>query len=134
MRPAMLFPDVENWAVGNPAGYLRTALAARAESYATGAHVSNKDDPAKVRRVVFRSDGGPRANEVMQTVRFGCRVFAATEEDATDLALLVAALLEAGRGNGPVNRVTTNSPIPVDDPKGPMRYVTGEITVRGTAL
>ncbi len=126
MRPALLFPDVELWATG----YLRAALIARGETV----HVDVKDKTTAAKRVIFRGDGGYRANVSMQAVRFGVRVFGGTEKATNDLALLVAALLQAAPGNGPVNSANVSHPFAVADDTGPMRYLTGELRVRGTPL
>lgn len=126
MRIPLVFPDVELWATG----YLRSALDARSETV----FVSNEDTENEGRRVIFRDDGGWRANETMQARRFGCRVFGTDKQDTSDLAALVAALLEDATGDGPVKRVTVAPPFPVPDPTGPMRYFTGELFVTGTPL
>ncbi len=129
--PVVVMPDVELWATG----HLRTALAARLEAYASNVHVSNAVPATRLSRmVIVRRDGGPRLDHVREVARLGVRVWAMTERDATDLARLVAALLWAAPNGAPVLRVTQpTGPTPVADPSGqPLRYLTFEVTVRGT--
>ena len=127
--PVVVQPDVELWATG----YLRAALAARPESYAVGVRVSNAK-VGNVRQVVVRRDGGPRLDLVREAARLGVNVWGETEQDATDLARLVAALLWAAPDGNPVVKVTQPGGIsPVADSSGqPLRYMTFEITTRGS--
>ena len=128
--PVVIFPDVDLWATG----YLRSALAARAEPYAAGVKVAVTVPATRpARLVVVRRDGGPRLDVARETARLGVRVWAGTEQDATDLARLVAALLWAAPDGNPVLKVTqTSGPSPVPDSSGqPLRYLTFEVTTRG---
>lgn len=131
--PTVIFPDVELWATD----WLRTALADRTETYATGVHVGNAV-PAdrRDRMVIFRRDGGPRIDATREAARLAVRVWAATEQDATDLARLVAALLWAAPNGDPVLRVAQQmGPSPIADQSGqPLRYMTFEVVVRGEQL
>lgn len=132
-QPApILFPDVELWATG----YLRTALAAREETYAAGVYVANTvPNPRRNRMVILRRDGG-RAFDVFDDARVSVRVWAATEQDATDLSRLVAALLWAAPDGSPVVRVTQesgNSPVP-DESGAHLRYSVFTIRTRGDQL
>lgn len=129
---AVLFPDVELWATG----YLRTALAARMEPYAADVLVSNRvPTTRRARMVIVRRDGG-QANGLRDEARVGVNVWAATEQDATDLARLVAALLWAAPDGAPVLAVGQQSgPSPVPDESGAARrYMVFEIATRGEAL
>ena len=130
MTTLVLFPDVEAWAVG----YLKVAIAARAEAYCSGVTVSNdrKGDTGRV--VTVRNDGGPQLDPIRSVARLGVNVWAATNEDATDLANMVRALLLASPNGNPVVRARGQSgPIAIPDDVGPHRYLTVELTVRGTA-
>lgn len=131
MIPVVVQPDVELWATG----YLRAALGDRGEAFASDVLVSNTVPvPRQPRMVVVRRDGGPRLDVVREAARLGVRVWAGSEQDATDLARLVAALLWAAPDGAPVVRVTQPGGIsPVaDESKQPLRYMTFEITTRGT--
>lgn len=122
----VVFPDTELWAIA----YLRAALAD------PDVFLGNVDrDTTKVKRVIVRRDGGPQRSPVTEVARLGIRVFAATEQDATDLARLVQAHLAVCAGQGPVRRYRgLSGPSAVADPAGPLRYLTCELTVVGTAL
>lgn len=123
--PVVVFPDVELWTTE----YLRTALAD------STVFVGNVDKSTKTKRVIVRRDGGPTLSPVTEAARLGVRVFAPTEQAATDLARLVQAHLSASPGNGPVRRYRgLSGPSAVADPAGPLRYFTCELTVVGSAL
>lgn len=133
MPAAVVFPDIELWATG----YIRTALAGRPESYALNVHVSNETPRSRRdRMVIVRRDGGPRLDEVREAARLAVRVWGRTEQEATDLARLVRALIWVAPDGNPVLRVTELSgPTPVaDESKQPLRYMTFELTLRGTNL
>lgn len=133
MQPLVLFPDVEDWAVG----YLDDALAARAETYAANVFVSNKVPSPRVdRMVIIRRDGGPRLDVARETCRLGIRVWAETDAIGADLTQLVRALLAASPGEGPVRRhAETAGPSYVVDESGqPLRFFTAELIVRGSDL
>jgi hypothetical protein len=126
MTSPIIFPDVELWATG----YLRTALA----NYGyPGMFVSNKREK-QTTAVWVRRDGGP-AGQVLETPRLGVNVFAPSEQAVTNLARTVSALLCAAPDGSPVTRVVQMSgPSPIPDESGPRRYMTFELTVRGSAL
>jgi hypothetical protein len=133
--PLVIFADVELWA----AGYLRARLATRSEPYASGVFVGNVvPSTRRDRMVVFRRDGGFRTNAMLDAARLSVRVWARTEQEATDLARLVRALLHDATSDddGPVTRVIDQSgPSPVADESGqPMRFLVCELYVRGQAL
>jgi hypothetical protein len=128
--PVMVFPDVELWACQ----YLQAALADRPESFAADVYVGNvvpaTRDP---RMVVVRRDGGP-VNRHWDHARLTVRVWGSSEQEATDLARLTAALLWAAPTGDPVIRVdqpTGSTPV-ADDSRQPLRLLTFEVTVRGT--
>lgn len=129
---AVLFPDVELWA----STFLRAALAARAEPYAANVFVSNQVPPVRRdRMVIVRRDGGtPEA--LRDQAYLSVRVWATTEQDATDLARLVTALLWSAPTGDPVLMVRQQSGAsPVADESGqPLRFIVMEIHTRGEAL
>lgn len=126
MSAPIIFPDVELWATG----YLRTALA----SYGyPGTFVSNRRE-SQATAVWVRRDGGPTLDVVRETARVGVNVFAPTEQAATNLARTVSALLRDAADGNPVVRVEqVAGPSPIADTT-PRRFMSFEITVRGTAL
>jgi hypothetical protein len=129
--PVVVFPDVELWACD----HLRAALAGRPEPYAAGVHVSNVvPSPRTDRMVVVRRDGGPRLDHTRDLARLTVRVWGSSEQEATDLARLVAALLWAAPDGQPVIRVDQpTGPTPVaDDSRQPLRLQTFDLIVRGT--
>jgi hypothetical protein len=138
----VVFPDVELWATG----WLRSALTARAEPYAADVFVSNARPSAEAwtsahpsipypaRMVTVRRDGGPRLDVVREAARLGVNVWGKTEQEASDLARLVRALLWSAPDGDPVCKVTeTSGPSPIPDVQ-PRRYMTFELVVRGTDL
>lgn len=130
--PAVIFPDVKAWATA----YVRAALAARTESFASDVTVMGRvPDPRPARLVTIRDDGGPRS-AVTKTVSLGVNVWAATEKDCGDLAALVVAILEASAGVGAVvAHTSTFGPAEVAESSGqPHRYASVDLVVRGTAL
>lgn len=131
LLPVIVFPDVELWACQ----YLQAELATRAEPYAADVYVGNTVPNTRTgRMVVVRRDGGPRLELVRETARLTVRVWGSSEQEATDLARLVAALLWAAPTGEPVIRVTQpTGPTPVaDDSRQPLRLSTFELLVRGT--
>lgn len=133
--PAVVFADVELWA----GSYLRGRLAGRVEAFAAGVFVGNVvPGTRRDRMVVVRRDGGPRVSPVLDAARLSVRVWGRTEQEATDLARLVRALLHDATSDedGPVVRVVDQSgPSPVADESGqPLRYLVIEFLMRGSAL
>lgn len=129
---AILFPDVELWATD----FLRAALSERNEGYAWGVYVSNtvpKD--RRDRMVIVRRDGG-LSDGLRDNARLSVRIWAKKEQDATDLARLVQALLWAAPDGNPVLSVNQQSgPTPVaDESKQPLRFLVFEVATRGIAL
>ena len=129
--PVVLFDDIELWATGR----MRTLLASRSEPYATDVYIGNKvPNPRRDRMVIFRRDGGPRTSAVLEAPRLGINVWAKTDQDAGDLARLVAALLCASPDGAPVCKVTiTGGPYAVpDESTQPRFYFTAELTSKGS--
>lgn len=128
----LIFPDVELWA----STYLRDALAARDEVYTWGVYVSNRvASPRKDRMVIVRRDGG-NSTGLRDQARLSVQVWAKTDQDATDLARLVAALLWAAPTGDPVLKVQQQSgPTPIaDSSQQPLRYLVFDVHTRGTPL
>lgn len=128
---AAIFPDAELWATG----YLRGALAARTEPYAANVGVANdKSKTTQVRKVVVRRDGGPQRG-LFDFPRLAVRVWADVEQEASDLARLVQALLVVSPGNGPVVRaVILSGPQGIPDDSQPQKYLSVELQIRGVNL
>ena len=86
--------------------------------------------------VIVRRDGGPRLDAVREAARIGVRVWALTDQDATDLARMTAALLWASPDGDPVCKVTQQlGPTPVaDESLQPLIYMTFELITRGQQL
>lgn len=131
LQPAeQLAPDAELVVTG----LLRTALDARTEPYASSVRVSNAKAGTSARQVVVRRDGGPQRG-LFDFPRLGINVWAATEQDATDLARLTQALLMNSPGtNGIVSVTSLSGPSPVPDATGPHRYFTAELKIRCASL
>lgn len=131
MTTPVVFPDVELWATG----WLRNALATRAEPYAQDVLVGVVlPTTRRDRMVMFRRDGGPRLDATREAPRLGVNVWGGSEQEASDLARLVAALLWAAPDGNPVCKATQLAgPSPVADEQ-PRRYMTFELVTRGTEL
>lgn len=126
--PVVIFPDTELLVTT----FLRAALTTRAEPYAAGVKVGvTVPNPRPVRFVQIRRDGGPRLDVVREAARIGVNVWAATEQDASDLARLARALLWSAPDGSPICKVIElMGPSPVAD-DSPRRYMTFELTIRG---
>jgi hypothetical protein len=138
LKPAILFPDAVAWAVT----YLGPALAARVEPFADDVTVRSQapredaTDPAPVpgRVVTIRDDGGPD-RDLTKVNSLGVNVWADTEEEAGDLARLVAALLRAGVGTGAlVAHLGANGPYPIPDESGHHWFLSADLLFRGSSL
>lgn len=128
----IVFPDVEAWACD----YFRDALTARLEPVATGVHVDNTvPNPRADRMVIVRRDGGT-SNGLRDQARLSVRCWAENDEDATDLARLIAALLWVAPDGDPVLMVRQQSgPTPVpDDSHQSLRYLVFDVHTRGEVL
>lgn len=128
--PVVIFDDMELWATGA----LRTLLNARPESYTDNVWVDNVvPNPRHDRMVIVRRDGGPRLDVVRESVNLAVNVWGETEQVATDLARLTAALLWSSPDGDPVVRVDQTlgpSPVP-DSSEHPRRFMTFDLICRG---
>lgn len=133
LQPApIVFPDAELWATTA----LRAALVGRGEAYLSGVKVSNAVPAARPDRLVtIRRDGGAAVG-VFDNPRLGVNVWARTEQDATDIARLVAALFWSLPGDGVcVSMRMVGGPNPIPDESGAKRrFMTFEARLRGTPL
>lgn len=131
--PAIAPPDVILWATA----HFRAALAARPEPVAATAFVGDEvPNPRRPAMVVIESDGGPRLDYVRSAVRLRFQVWGATKKDATDLALIVYALVAACPDGAPVCAVSALAgPWRVaDESDQPKMFLTAELIVRGANL
>lgn len=130
-KPAVIFPDVEQWA----GDYLRAALAARPEAYAADVAVANGADENVGRVVTVADDGGSRA-EVTKVSSIRFNVWADDEAEASDLARMVTALLESATSEGPIcGHVSTFGPTRLpEQSERPHWFGSVDLVVRGTAL
>lgn len=135
---AIVWPDVEAEFIG----YMAPALDERPEPYAADVMVRNRVPnesatqpwPTSKRLVVVRFDGGPTTRDVRATARLGVQVWGASEEETTDLANLLVALM--GGWRSPTVRAS-NPTLPAwvtEESKRPKKYFTAELTIRGRAL
>jgi hypothetical protein len=125
MYGAEIFPDVELLLTG----WLRTALAARPEAYASGVHVSNRLPATRpARAVVVRRDGGRRASHVTETVPVGFNIYAATDRDAADLSRLVKALVMS-QAPSPIEHAEGGSFSAIPDDNGSRLFGMIELTL-----
>lgn len=124
MYPVIVMPDTELWATG----FIRSGLA----GWTSPVKVDNKvPGTLPDRLVVVRDDGGPRTDFLHRTAVMVVNVYAPTEQEATQLANRVEALMLSVRASAPIEYVTSlAAPIRVDDVK-PRRYFTVEMVVRG---
>jgi len=129
MLPIVFFPDVEQWAVE----YLRSELSAMTHPATENVTVATEvPNPRHERMVIIRRDGGQQLDYARELARFGIRIWAPTEEEASDLARAVRAIMAASPGVGPVRRyVEISGPTRVNDESGSaLRYFVCELTVR----
>ena len=132
-KPPVIFPDMTLWAIT----YLRAALTARSEPFASGVSVLTKvPNAVPARLVTVRDNSGSRRPDVTKVASLGVNVWAANDADCADLSNLIAALFEASVGNGPVvGHLNGFGPYPVaDESARPLRYLTVDLVVRGTSL
>ena len=132
-KPPVIFPDMTLWAIT----YLRAALAARSEPFASGVSVLTKvPNTVPARLVTIRDNSGSRRADVTKVASLGVNVWAANDADCADLSNLIAALFEASVGNGPVvGHLNSFGPYPVaDESARPLRYLTVDLVVRGVPL
>jgi hypothetical protein len=132
-KPAVVFTDVEAWAVE----YLSDALALIEDDFAADVTVTNvAPETIPARLVTVRDDSGPRSEHVTKTSSMAVNVWAASDEDASDLARLVVALLESSAGSGAVvGHESTFGPSRVPEPSGqPHWFATVDLIHRGVSL
>jgi hypothetical protein len=113
----------------------------RHQGLAAGVYVGNTHPPTKrAKAIVVRDDGGPTTGTFTKQVSAGFTVLAGEDlsqaQDATDLALLVAAIVAGCPGLDPGNPVAAvlsmNGPYKVADPSGqPRRYFTATLALAG---
>lgn len=122
-KPAVVFTDVEAWAIAYLAADLAATVSNRTPETFTG------------ELVTVRDDGGPR-DAVTKTSSIAVSVWANTEEDASDLVRRVVALLESSAGDGPiVAHASTFGPSRVPEESGtPHWFATVDLVHRGVAL
>ena len=128
--PKVLWPDVQTVL---PA-FLRDSLAGREEPFTWGVRVGRRrlESWKTLPVVVVRRDGG-MVRGVLDVARVAVRVWAASEDDATDLSLLVRSIMLGLPGIGPVVRVEHNSG-PFDIATDGMEfetYMAFDVTLRG---
>lgn len=131
--PAVVFPDVELTLTG----LLRDALEDRAESYAADVYVGTTvPSPRRERMIIVRHDGGTAIEGLLTAAQVGINVWAETEQNVNDLARLMRALLWAAPNGKPICRVdvVSDSIAIADDSGQPLRYLTFEVTLRGSPL
>lgn len=140
---AVIFTDTEEFLTR----YIRAKLAAIPGQPYKGSFISNEfysPEPQAPRdpppfQIIVRDDGGPRTGVVTKNITAGVTVLgsdAKTKQPTTELALLVAAIVEdcaAVEDGNPVAAVTgSTGPIKVVDLSGqPRRYMTFAMVVTG---
>lgn len=119
------------------ASYLRTALTARAESYAQSVDVGTRKPTTFTPPVVaVRRAGGLSDAITIDRPRLDVQVWHTDDAKAHDLAQLCRALLFAMPGTGGVIRVRDflgPTPIPDPDTQSPRYLFTVELHMRGVA-
>lgn len=131
--PRIVFPDVELTLTG----LLRELLEGRAEPYAADVYVGTTiPNPRRERMIIIRRDGGTSIEGLLEAAQVGINVWADTEQNVNDLTRLMRALLWAAPNGKPVCRVedVSGSIAIADDSGQPLRYLTFEVTLRGTPL
>ena len=130
--PVVVQPDV----VAEALAFLRPALAAREEPYATGvtvrASIPNPRPAGPL--VVLRPAGGSSQVLSVDRPRLDAQVWHRDEHSAASLAQLVRGLLRSMPGIGAVRAVEDfTGPVSIPDPEsGQARYLlTVEMTTRG---
>lgn len=111
---------------------------------AAGVYVGNRHPPTqRPKTVVVRDDGGPTTSVITRETTVGVTVLAGDDATqgqlATDLALLVSAIVQACPGLDPDNPVaaviTLNGPYKVPEESGqPRRYLTANLAVTGKEI
>lgn len=114
------------------------------QALAADVYVGNRHPPTRrTKAVLVRDDGGPTTGLTTKQASAGITVLAGDDEtdgqEATDLALLVAAIVAGCPGADPGNPVaavlTMAGPFKVPDESGqPRRYFTANLVVTGEAF
>lgn len=144
MGSGVIFTDVELFLAHHIQDRLQQIAAGppgRHQGLAAGVYVGNKYPPERrPKTVVVRDDGGPGTDIVTKQSSAGVTVLAGDDptrdQDAKDLALLVAAIVAGCPGLEPGNPVAAvlemNGPYKVPDPAGqPRQYFTATLAVTG---
>lgn len=127
----ILFPDAERLAIN----VLTTGLGNRPEPYAQDVYLAATEPQTRRRRqVIIRRDGGTRLDLVREAPRLTLRVWGRDQDEAADLARLVAALLGAAAdGSTPIVRVDRITG-PYRVPGADYSLLTAALTVKGSPL
>lgn len=126
---AIVYPDVELVCTAG----IRELLAARGQA---NVFVGNRiPDQRRPRMVIFNRDGGATRG-LFDNPRMRCRVWAETDQDANDLALLIVALMQLLIDGAPVLAASTESgPYDVpDESQSVQKYLLFNLRTRGEAL
>lgn len=131
---AVVFPD----AAATLIGYLRDQLEALDDDTPVGQKTPNPRPP---QFVTIHRTGGPRRSIVSDAPLLTIEAWAATDEEAHDLAQLARALLHTARGTSiegvAIYRITeAGGPVNLPDPESHQsRYTfTLEVLLRGAAI
>lgn len=123
-------PDVELVTIG----IIRGFLSSRLEDYAQDVKVDRRT-PKEIppRMVTVRDDGGPRIDIARWQPRVGINVYADTDQNAADLARLVAAGLWAAADGDPIRKVIRpTSPVRIPEVDNrPHLYWSCELIIKG---
>ena len=125
---AIIYPDAE--LVVTTA--LRAALTTRGDS---DVFVSRSVPATRRDRMVIATRDGGSPSDLRDRPRIRFRVFALTDQAATDLAREVLALCgDLPGANGITRAEVLSGPYEIPDENGPMRYALVEFHLRGEAL
>ncbi len=139
MASQVIHSDLEKFLTG----HIRAELLARGR---TGGFISNEfsppDKPRPAFQVIVRDDSGARTGISTRSASVGVTILGSDsvkKEAATELALLVCAIVEACPSTDPANPVAavtdSNGPYKVPDDTGfPRRYSTFTLSVVGKAF
>lgn len=126
-------PDVELVVIG----IIRGFLAGRVEDYAQDVKVDRRTPVTiPLRLVTVRDDGGPRIDVARWQPRIGVNVYADTDQNAADLARMVAAGLWAAADGAPIRKVIRpTSPVRVPEVNDkPHLYFSCELIIKGDEI
>lgn len=147
MAKTAIHSDVVLFLTGHIRARLATIAAGPAgphKALASGVYVGKRfPDPRRPKTVVVRDDGGPTTSVVTKETSIGVTILAGDDptqgQEATDLALLVAAIVAGCPGREADNPVAAvlemNGPFEVPEESGqPRRYFTANLAVTGKAF